>query len=344
MTSLLAPAYSLTLGSKRFTQQVLSLDLELELAPRIDALTVRLPRAAPFDADLGDDAALDLDGGEGSETAFTGTIAGIEHGYDEIRVRVLDGGAALAQARPATTYEHASASRVVRELCGDAGVDIGDLEDGPTFAFYAAEPSRTAFEHIARVCAWAGAIVRFTGGGSLESLVLNASTADLALRYGRELVALRQRRLPSPVDGFVVAGESGASSASSDDALRPTTDFFGGSRPDGPGATSRWTFAPALRTAKDASTAGAALKRQYGATRERGTLDAFLLPKLRPGTVLEIHDLPGGFSKGPYWLESVSHRVTPRGATTRARYVKGGDAFDPGALLGALAGAIGGLL
>ncbi|HEY6235055.1 MAG TPA: hypothetical protein VIW69_08170 [Candidatus Elarobacter sp.] len=344
MTSLLAPAYALVLGSKRWTQQVLSLDLELELAPRLDSLTVRLPRSAPFDAGLGDAATLDLDGGEGSETVFTGTIAAVEYGYDEIRVRVLDGGAALAQARPATTYEQAPASQVVTELCGDAGVDVGDLADGPTFVFYAAEPSRTAFEHIARVCAWAGAIVRFTSDGALESVVLNATSPDLALRYGRELVALRQRRLPAPVDGFVVAGESGASSASSDDALRPTTDFFGGDRPDGPGATSRWSFAPALRTATDAATAGAALKRQYAATRERGTFDAWLLPKLRPGTVLEIQDLPDGFSQGPYWIEAAAHRVTPRGATTRARYVKGGDSFDPSALAGALAGAIGGLL
>jgi hypothetical protein len=344
MTSLLAPAYALVLGSKRWTQQVLSLELELELAPRLDALTVRLPSSAPFDADLGDDASLDLDGGEGAQTAFTGTIAAIERGYDGVRVRVLDGGAVLAQARPATTYEQASASRVVSELCGDCGVDTGDLADGPTFAYYAAEPSRTALEHVARACAWAGAIVRFTGAGALESVVLNATTPDLALRYGRELVALRQRRLPAQLDGFVVAGESGASSASSDDALRPTTDFFGGSRPDGPGATSRWSFAPALRTAADAATASAALTRQYAATRECGTLDAWLLPKLRPGTVLEIQDLPDGFSKGPYWIESVSHRVTPRGATTRARYVKGGDAFDPSALIGALAGALGGLL
>lgn len=344
MTALLTPAYTLTLGSQRWTQQVLALELELELAPRLDALTVRLPAEAPLDAGLGDDASLELDGGEGSESAFTGTIAAIERGYREIRVRVLDGGALLAQSRPATTYENSSASRVVSALCGDVNVSTGSLADGPDFAFYAAEPSRSALEHVARVCAWGGAIVRFTPSGDLESVVLNATSADLALRYGRELIALRQRKAPAPLDGFVVAGEGGASSASSPDALRPTTDFFAGSRPDGPGPTSRWAFAPALRTAKDAATAGAALQRLYAATRERGTLDAWLLPKLRPGTVIEIHDLPDPMAQGPYWIESVRHRVTPLGATTRARYVKGGDAFDPSALIGALAGALGSLL
>jgi hypothetical protein len=40
----------------------------------------------------------------------------------------------------------------------------------------------------------------------------------------------------------------------------------------------------------------------------------------------------------------VTHRLSPAGATTTARLWQGGAAFDPAALLGSLAGALGGLL
>jgi hypothetical protein len=73
-------------------------------------------------------------------------------------------------------------------------------------------------------------------------------------------------------------------------------------------------------------------------------LDAFLLPKLRPGAVIEIEDLPGGIGAGPYWIEHVRHRFGRNGATSSARLMQGGDAFDPLALLGSLGGSLAGML
>src|SRR5207249_2304989 len=140
--------------------------------------------------------------------------------------------------------------------------------------------------------------------------------------------------------------ESGAGSTSAAEAFRPTTDFFGGNRPDGPSATSRWLAEPALRTASGAGTAGAALKRAYDSSRETGRMDAFLQPDLRPGTIVQIQDLPDGLPAGPLWLYRVQHWIGTdgAGAGTRAYFHKGGDAFDPASLLGSLIGAIGSLI
>jgi hypothetical protein len=154
------------------------------------------------------------------------------------------------------------------------------------------------------------------------------------------LRTIRQTSLPAPVERFVVAGESGAGSTSAPEALRPTTDFFAGNRPAEPSTSVRWSFAPALRTAKAAGTAGASLDRHYRSTREQGTLDAFLLPQLAPGTVFEVQDLPDVLVQGPFWAMQVHHRLDRRGGATRVRFAKGGDSFDPLALLGSLAGAL----
>jgi hypothetical protein len=146
------------------------------------------------------------------------------------------------------------------------------------------------------------------------------------------------------VEAFIVAGEAGAGDASAPEVLRPSTDFFAGNRPDGPGPGKRWSFAPALRTITAAGTAGAALMRQYGSGREIGRFQAFLQPQVRCGTVLEIQDLPEGLPGGPVWVTRVMHRLGQESAATTVHFRRGGDSFDPGALLGSLAGAIGGVV
>jgi hypothetical protein len=343
MVSLLAPAYALTVAEQQWTQQLVSLDLRLEAAPGVGRLTVRLPAAAPLSASPGDPASLTLDGGEGSETVFTGVVASIRRALDGIWVTAIDGLGQLARYRPATTFAQASAGTVIRGLAGDAGAPTGDIAEGVMLAFYAADPSRTAAEHAGRVATWSGALLSVGGDGGLTATVLDATQADLALCYGREVTAFAADELADP-DTITVAGESGAGSSDSPDALRFSADPFAGNRPDGPSLGNAWTWEPALRTADAAATAGAARLRILRAVQKGGSLCAFLQPKLRPGVVIEVADLPNDLPKGPYWLDRVRHTIGPTGALTAARLRMGGDSFDPSALLGSLSGAIAGAL
>jgi len=344
MTSLLAPAYELTLGSTLWTSQVAALRVSLNRAPLVDTLSVRLPASAVLDAQVGDPVSLVLDSGEQRDTVFSGAIDSIRRGFDMIRVGALNAGGALARYRPAVTYEQISAGTVVRNLAGDAGAGAGDVADGVTLAFYVADPSRTAWEHVARVAGWSGALARVSSDNQIEVSVLDATQAELALLHGRELISIDAQRVDSALDSWVIAGEGGAGDSSAPEALRPSTDFFAGNRPSGPGLRDRWRFEPALRTASAAGTASAALRRQYTASREPGRLQAFLQPKLRAGTVFEIQELPDALVGGPVWAAGVDHVLHEAGARTSVRFYKGGDAFDPAALLGSLAGALGGLL
>jgi hypothetical protein len=342
MTSLILPAYSLDLGSQRFTEQAIEISVTLALAPLVDCLTVTFPAAVSLSAAPGDPAVLTLANGENDGPVFAGTIEAIRRSFDLTRVRALNSGGVLARVRPAVTYEKVTAGDVVKGLCDEAGVTAGDVENGVDLAYYAADPGRSAFEHIARVCDWSGAIARVNTDDELETLVLDASSASAALKYGRELLSIDHASRAEGVKSFVVAGESGAGSTSQPKALKVVTDFFGGSRPHGPSADARWTSEPALRTAKSAASAGASRQRNYGASRVSGHFNAFLQPGLRPGSVVEIQELPNGFPSGLIWLRRVRHVIAPAGAVTRADFCRGGDAFNPMALLGSLAGAIAG--
>jgi hypothetical protein len=338
--SILRPSYALTLGGQRWTEQVTVLEVRLAAAPLPGLLSARLPAGGPVSAAPGDAASLDLDGGEGGATVFTGTVDTLRRDPEGVTVTALDAAGTLAAYRPAATYEKVTAGTVIGQLCGDVGVAAGAIDNGVDLAFYVADPGRSALEHVARLAGWGGALARVNGNGALDAQVVNAAQPELALRYGRELLAFERARAAAPVQAFVVAGEAGAGSTSDPKALRPVADFFAGSRPAGPSATDRWRFEPALRTAASARTAGAALERAYRSGRGRGRLEALLLPALRPGTVLEVQDLPDGLEGGPVWLDRVWHHLSAAGASTRARLWQGGDGFDSAGLLGSLAGAL----
>ena len=342
MTALLSPAYRLTLGAQRWSEQALRLNVTLTLAPLVNMLTVWFPITAPLSAQTGEAAELILDNGEREAVVFTGTIDSVRRDFSTIQVTCLDAAGRLAGFRPAVTFEQVTAGTVIRNLAAELGLGVGDLEDGPTLPFYVADPSRNAWEHVARVSAWGGAVARVTADNRVNSRVIDASSAELALRYGREILWLLTDQRPSVVEAFTVTGEAGAGDAAVEQVMRPTTDFFAGNRPKGPGTGRRWRFEPALRTVRAAGTAGAALRRQYDSGRQTGRFQAFLQPQLCCGGVLEILDLPDGLGRGPVWITRVEHRLGDGVAATTARFRQGGDSFDPAALLGSLAGTLGG--
>jgi hypothetical protein len=340
---MLQPSYTLTLGNQRWTNQALAIDLELGTAPLVDRLEIRFPFAAPVSAATGDHVSLSLNNGEKSGDVFGGVVMSIGRTLGEIRVTAVNSGGTLAQYRPAATYESVTAGTVIRNLCGEANVDVASVEDGVSLAFFVADGSRSAWDHIARVCGWSGSIARVNSDNEVEAPVLDATTPDLALRYGRELLTITNTEFTRGIESFTVVGESGAGDTGSNDAFRLSTDFFQGNAPDAPSPTSRWRTEPALRTVEGAARAGASRTRSYKSSGQRGVFNAFLQPGLRPGTIVQIQDLPSGLPAGPLWLYSVHHRLRADGALTSARYCQGGDSFNPAGLLGALKSLVGGL-
>jgi hypothetical protein len=118
MTTLLAPTYSLRIGSQIWKEQLLRLELTLTAAPGIDILSAVLPALAPLDAAVDDDVELTLDSGEQGDKVFTGVVAVIRRSHAAIDVKAVNAGGVLCRYRPAATYENAtrptSASRLDR--------------------------------------------------------------------------------------------------------------------------------------------------------------------------------------------------------------------------------------
>lgn len=346
MPNLLAPSYELTVGNQRWTEQLRSLDVELAFGPSIGRLNAVLPTRAASRAALGDDVRLVLDSGEVRETVFIGRLVRQERRLDALVWTAIDAAGELARVRPAVTFEQLTVASAIENICSDAGVDTASLETGEQLAFYVADPGRNALEHVTRLAAFAGALVRANRDGEIESRVLQPAQATRALRYGREITSIREADVEATLEQVVVAGESGVGSPDAPEALQPTVDFFAGQRPAGPDRTVRWEWQPALRTTAAAARAGASRSLVEATAGRGGALEAFLLPAFEPGTVFEIQDLPttdsGAFASAPRWAQRVRHRFDARGARTRIEFGPGGSDFDPMAFLGAL-GSLGGL-
>jgi len=337
----LAPTSVVTLGSKRYETHAEAVRVDLRALPGVNACAITLPAEAGVDAAPGDPAEVELDGGEGAETVLTGTVRAVHRGLRRTRVIAADGSADLAGLRPAATYERQDATAVIRALASDAGTGVERIQVTLQLAAYVAGQGRTAAEHVAALAELAGAIGVFTAGGKLD-VAPAAPAAGMALRHGRELVACEVSEDPGPPSVPTPVGFGPAGSPQAPGALRHSDDAIPTSASAaGPGTLRR--SVAVLHAPSVAGGAGQAASDLHGAEGSRLRGRAFLLPKLRPGTVLDVQDLPASLGGGPWLVTAVSHALAARagGSTTfEARAASGG----AGGLLGAGLSAVGGLL
>ena len=339
----LAPALSLTLGSLRYDTHAACASICLALLPRGNSAEVVLPSKVRFEASTGDKAVVSLDGGTGAQTVLTGKVYSIRREFELIRVTMTDV-ADLAGYRPSATLDGQDAKAVVSKLAQDVSITTGDVDIDLDLAVYVAHPSRTAAEHIAKLAEFAGGIAYSDGVGSLNVKQKPSGPADSALKYGREVVSYETRSSGALSPQRFAMGFGPAGSGGAPDALRPSVDAIPGSAADGGAGVWRMPT-PLLRVPSAANTASDAFQGMAAAQSERFTADCFLLPELRPGNVIEVQELPQGLSSGPWLVTRVQHSFERGFGRTRlwGETASAGPSLS-GGLLGAVAGAVGGLL
>lgn len=338
----LAPSAKFTLGSSKYDSHGTAIAVPLALLPGVNSFRVTLPAGAKLDAQPGEEASLVLDGGEGGETVLTGRIASLQRSFQTAEVVSVDGGSLLAAVRPAATYERQAAKEVIRALASEASIDIDKIDLDVPLAAYVADQRRTAAEHVAYLASLAAAIALFQPDGKL-AVGSPTGTAEVALRYGREVSDIRVRRRPAPAALRFAIGSGPAGSANALDALRHSISRLPGDAAT-PGARAVWEANHVLRVPSVAVNASSAANAIVRARTTTISSRCFLFPKLRPGMVIEIHELPNGLNAGPWMVTRLEHRLSPfRGGATIFEGVSAGEG-GLGGVLGALAGSVGGVL
>jgi hypothetical protein len=339
---MLTVAAELQLGNLLYKSHAVGLRLRRGLLPIVDRLEVRLPDGVRLDAQTGDDAILKLDGGEGAKPVFTGKLSAIAHAASGPRVTAHHGAFALARYRPSLTLEQVAVGDVISKLCADADVDTGEVASGPTLSLYVADGRATALDEIPRLARHAGADVVFDGDGHLHAFASDGSgpAGELALKWGRELVALEVERFADDGASRTVVGD-GAGGPGSSLARWPVVDFFDGGA-EAPGPHARRRAEPELRTVDDARAAATAWSAREAARARPVRLRAWLLPGLAPGAHVQLQEVPDSIALSSLRVSQVVHVIDPsRGAFTEAwGHEDAGGAGGAAGLVAAVAGLL----
>lgn len=340
----LAPSLSVTLGNLRYDTHAVELHACLEMLPRGSSVRVSLPASVRFEGVPGDDASVNLDGGEGVSKLFTGKIREVHRGFGYVRATLADAASDLAAYRPCQTFEKQNAKQVIKTLASDAGATVGDVDVDLDLPAFVAQPGRTAAEHIAELARLCGAIAIVDADGKLQVTARPSGQPSSALLFGREILDYSSSEIQTTNAQRFAIGFGPAGSGSAPNALRPSLDFLPASAPDGGAGVIRYP-SPLLRTPTASESVSTALQTANAARGQRLRARCFLLPSLQPGTVIEVQSLPAGLLDGPWLLTRIMHELRPgTGGFTTIEAESADTSSLLSGLLSAGLSAIGGLL
>jgi hypothetical protein len=212
---------------------------------------------------------------------------------------------------------------------------------GPALALYVADGRATAAEEIGRLALAGGALGAFDGDGKLFVTEEGGPGGEMALRYGRELLEVDMENILDPQVSITAVGD-GAGNANSPEGRWVITDFLGGAAPAS-GVSARIVVLPELRTTDATKAAAAALAQRESVALSRVKLVLWLNPKIEPGMRLELADMPGSLPLSECRVSQLVSTYVPGGPMTTTVWASGRTA-PASDLLGALQGALGGLL
>jgi prophage tail gpP-like protein len=333
-------AATVRLGRLEYDRHVVRVDVTLATLPGIDRADVTLPATVRFEAEPGDTAELDLDGGDGAARVLTGTVAAVDHTaglapQGTIRVRLVDAGANLAARRPSTTFRAMTTTEVIERLARPEATDLRH-DGGAPYPVYVVDQRRTAAEHVAELAGLGGAIASVAPDGRVTVTARPTGPPTVALRYGRDLTSYRvDQPRPAPATPIAVGHGGGT------EGLVPTTDPLTGGAAD-PSGTTHWLPHARLRSPDAVASATTELQAAAAARTRRLTAEGWLLAHLRPGQLVAVQDLPDGLPDGPWLLRRVHHRLDVSGGRTVLRAEVGG--AGAAGLLGLARGLAGALL
>jgi len=277
--------------------------------------------------------ALGLDGSESD--VFSGEIEAVQVGESWVRVVASDARARLACTYLAGSYEAQGPGKIVRDLLGQAKVQVGSAADGPELASYVVFPQLSVLRHVERLAELMGADLFIDAKGKANLVAGDHKGASVELRYGVDLLSASLERSGSVRAGVEVWGEGAASTQGSDKAHWLPEDL-GGVKGSGTVASARRYTSSGPRIAfvqdgalRTGSAVGDAAKGRAAALDRplRGVIEAIGLARVAPTDTITLSSLPDGhplaaiLDQGTLRVRRVRHLLDKvRGFTTRLEF------------------------
>jgi hypothetical protein len=308
-------------------------------APPAFAVKVRGQTISP-----GDGFRLELASGDISGVVMSGEVESYNSslGYTEITART--GMHKLVTTRVNRVYLNQSASQVIQDLAGQAGVSTGTVAQGATQPYLVIDESAPLERHLRALARRENADLYFDTDNRLNLQAYSRSQPDHEFRFGMEILDLRLANHAAAGEQVRVDGESPASNRGLNSwpwLVKDASPFQGTS---GQGNRLLRFSDGAIRT-KDAADklAGARLTAlQDGATRGRVTILGN--PGVQIGQAIAISGTDKDELNGMFKVTDVRHRFGKQdGYLTVVHFTGQAAAMSGGGLMGGLAAAAGAL-
>jgi hypothetical protein len=326
MTTLLTPAYKLTLGkhvADTTTEPKASATTDLVVTLDMDSLPdtagIVLGQVGGIDAALEDAAAVELgyaDNG-GFTQVFVGQVETLQSSLLTRRITAISKARALLRLFVDQTYESQTAGQIVKDLAGKAGVDTGTVEDGISFPSYVVDSRRNALAHIRDLAALSGVDVYVDSDGKLVFQAFTSGNVTHDVDYAKQILSLEVDRLADADITVTAWGESPTASAGSDSWGWLTKDFKKSAGTAGSGPVPVTLERSSLRTNSAAKTAASAALRNTQRRAVHGSVVIPGRPEVKLGDAVKLREVPLDGFNDSYQVRRVVHRITKeQGFTT----------------------------
>jgi phage protein D len=319
---LLRPAYRLQIGTTTIDSvdgtagaslaaTVVSIRAELDMDVPASSLAVLLGNVDGLAVAEGDPIALDLGyASDGLSPVMEGAILAVESGVSTYRIDGLSPMAALLDLRLHQTYEKQTAGDIVSDLAGQAGLDVGQVEDGIDFAVYVVDDSKNAYEHARTLAEKCGFDLYLDVDNKLIFKSFEKTSADHTFEYGATILAVDVQRQEPAYRRVEVWGESPASSQGEDAAswlTKTPQDFMGQA---GSGEPLLLVRDRSIRTKAAAEASAQARLRHVEREALAGSLTVLGAPQVKLGDAVEVKEMPDTGANGIYQVRRIEHRLS----------------------------------
>lgn len=316
---MLNPAYKLTLGNRIVDTTdeprasiLTELRVELDMDAPADRFLLVMGQVGSWRPEQEDEARIELgyadDGG--LERVMTGAVTAVQAGLETRRV--IGHGAAMTLLRSFAdiTYQAKKAGEIVRDLAGQAGVDIAQVEDGSQFPAYVIDGRRSFWHHLRDLADLSGCDLYVNAEGALVFERFVGGRTVHVFDYGRDLLALDCHFIAPRAARVEAWGES-PTGAEGEDAWGWLTKDFSGTRGQaGSGAPTLLLERPVLRTAQAAQSAADALRTHLQRRALQGKLRVLGNPAVKLGDAVRVQQAPESEHNGTFQVRAVTHRIT----------------------------------
>lgn len=264
------------------------------------------PLSPWLEVDAGAAVELSLGSGEDTlEAVFTGEVERVRHGRWGTALTVLGSTAALDRVRIGRAYTAQVAGDIVRDLCSEAGLTPGSVDDGPTLAAYHVDEGRTGWRHVRDLARLLGAELTCGAKGEVHVRAPRTGSAQHTLRAGAELLDWSAGRRQTRADPLQI-GPYGAASEQGSDAWSLVHHQPGG------GGAHR--VLPAIRDREGASALDSAATAAHARSGARARVLSTGQPAVRAGDLVELDGVPR--AAATYRVLRARHQLDTAGLRT----------------------------